>query len=70
MACINTSILTDTDVFFKWIEESFLQPIDYEKVALGSDVIFVGYPAGFYDVANNLPLLRRGAIASVPEVDS
>ena len=69
LACINASILIGTDVVFKWIEESFLQPIDYEKVALGSDVIFVGYPAGFYDVANNLPLLRRGAIASVPDVD-
>ena len=36
---------------------------------MGSDVIFVGYPTGYYDVANNLPLLRRGVIASVPNVD-
>ena len=69
LACINASILTDTDVFFKCLEPNFLQPIDYEQVVMGSDVVFVGYPRGFYDVANNLPLLRRGVIASVPDVD-
>ena len=69
MACINVSSLTRTDVFFKCLDEKFLKPIDYDKVVLGSDVIFVGYPTGFYDVVNNLPLLRRGVIASVPDVD-
>ena len=69
LACINVSILTDTDVFLKWIDDRFLKPIDYEQVAMGSDVVFAGYPRGFYDVANNLPLLRRGVIASVPDVD-
>ena len=69
LACINVSILTRTDVFFKCLGDDFLEPIDHERIAMGSDVIFVGYPTGFYDVANNLPLLRRGAIASVPDVD-
>ena len=69
LACVNVSALTRADVFFRWIEGDFLKPIDYEKVAMGSDVVFVGYPRGFYDVVNNLPLLRRGVIASVPDID-
>ena len=69
LACVNVSMLTRTNVFFKELDDSFLQPIDYEKVALGSDVVFVGYPLGYYDAVNNLPLLRRGVIASVPNVD-
>ena len=69
LACINVSRLTRTDVFFKSLDGNSLKPINYEEVAMGSDVIFVGYPRGFYDVANNLPLLRRGVIASVPNVD-
>ena len=69
LACINVSILGDMAVFTKWLDESFLDPIDYEKVAMGSGVIFVGYPQCIYDKANNLPLLRSGVIASVPDVD-
>ncbi len=32
---------------------------------LGTDVLVIGYPKGLYDEANNLPLARRGSIASV-----
>ena len=32
-------------------------------------MLFIGYPQGFYDTENNLPLLRRGVIASVPGID-
>ena len=69
LACISVSVLSNMAVFIKQLDESFLQPIDYEQVVMGSDIIFVGYPRGFYDVANNLPLLRKGVIASVPDVD-
>ena len=69
LACVNVSDITKTDAFHKHLDYNVLTPIDYEKLTLGSDVIFVGYPRGFYDVANNLPLLRRGVIASVPNVD-
>jgi hypothetical protein len=69
LACISVSVLGEMAVFTRWLDASFLQPIPYEQVAMGSDIIFVGYPQGFYDVANNLPLLRKGVIASVPDVD-
>ena len=69
LACINVSSITHTDAHFHGLHDSFLASIDYEKVAPGSDVIFVGYPVGLYDPVNNLPLIRRGSIASMPNID-
>ena len=31
LACINVSILTRTDVFFKCLGDDFLEPIDYDE---------------------------------------
>ena len=69
LACINASAITHTDIYSRSLSDVFLKPIDYNKVILGSEIIFIGYPRGFYDVVNNLPLLRKGVIASVPNVD-
>lgn len=69
LACINASALTHTDAFHRYLSGDVLKPIDYEKVVVGSEVIFVGYPANRYDIVNNLPLIRKGWIASMPDVD-
>lgn len=69
LACVNVSDLTETDIFHKHLDHNLLNPIDYDRVTLGSSVIFVGYPEGYYDVVNNLPLIRRGSIASMPSID-
>ncbi len=69
LACINISAIAHSDVFFKYITKEFLQPIDYQKVVLASQVIFVGYPVDYYDKVNNLPIVRSGVIASMPDVD-
>lgn len=34
-------------------------------IPLGADLLLVGFPKGLYDEANNLPLARRGSLASV-----
>lgn len=69
LACVNVSSIANSDAYFKYIEEDFLTPINYEKVALGSEVLFVGYPSDYYDVTNNLPLVRKGTLASLPNID-
>lgn len=69
LACVDVSPITYSDACVKYIGEEFLTPIDYEKVALGSDVLFVGYPNGYYDAVNNLPLVRKGTLASMPNID-
>lgn len=69
LACINASGITDTNAFYRYLNHAFLEPIDYKKIAPGSNVIFVGYPENRYDVVHNLPLVRKGSIASIPSVD-
>ena len=69
LACINITDISQTDAFYRHIDNQFLRPIDLEKVALGSDVLFVGYPDSRYDTINNLPLVRKGSLASLPGID-
>ena len=69
LGCVDVSRIVHSDAFVKSIGKEFLTPIDYGRVALGSEVLFVGYPDDYYDTVNNLPLLRRGALASMPDVD-
>ena len=69
LACVNVSGIASRDVFYRQLDDKVLKPIDDAKVAPGSSVIFVGYPQGYYDFKNNLPLIRRGSIASIPNVD-
>ncbi len=69
LACVNVSGISHENVFYKHLDSEFIKDIDYEFIAPGSEVIFVGYPANRYDMVNNLPLIRKGTISSVPEVD-
>ena len=69
LACVDVSRITHSDAAIKHIGGQFLTPIDYERVALGSEVLFVGFPDDYYDTVNNLPLVRKGTLASMPNVD-
>lgn len=39
------------------------------EIGLMEDVLFIGYPSGLFDAANNLPLARRGITATPCTVD-
>ena len=70
LACINVSQFTHEKAYFRPRSSDFLEPpLDERKLHPGTDVLFVGYPDGRYDVVNHLPLIRRGTIASVPAID-
>ena len=69
LACVDVSSISHSDACVKHLDEKFLTPISDERVALGSDVLFVGYPNDYYDITNNLPLVRRGTLASMPDID-
>lgn len=69
LACVDVSMFTHKDAYVQCIDSSFLTPIEYEKVALGNDVLFVGFPNDIYDIKNNLPLVRKGTLASLPNLD-
>jgi len=40
-----------------------------EKLGPATDVLVVGYPAGYYDMTNNYPMFRKGITATHPAVD-
>ncbi|MCG8431292.1 MAG: serine protease [Candidatus Omnitrophica bacterium] len=69
LACVNISRIDERNIFYKYIYDSFLEPIDFNRTPPGTDVIFVGYPENRYDTIHNLPIIRKGSIASVPSVD-
>lgn len=69
LACFDVTDILSENVYFKYLDKGHLNPIDYNAVAPGSEVIFVGYPEDRYDTVNNLPLIRTGSVASIPDVD-
>ena len=74
LACVDVTPLAHMRVegkplYIIQLDDKFLTPINYEKVTLGSDVLFIGYPNNFYDTRNNLPLARKGSLSSIPSVD-
>lgn len=69
LACVNVSDITHRNVFIRNLDEKFISKFDASKVLVSSDVIFVGYPYDRYDVRNNLPIVRKGSIASLPSLN-
>ena len=69
LACVDVSRITHCDAVTKHLGGEFLTPIDYDRVALGREVLFVGFPDDYYDTVNNLPLVRKGTLASMPNID-
>jgi Trypsin-like peptidase domain len=54
---------------FRPLDHEFLRPIDESCIHSGTDVLLVGYPDGRLDQVHNLPLIRKGSIASIPSTD-
>lgn len=70
LACVNLSRIESDGCFFRTIDLSAMSPTFEEDWLIPNrEVCFVGYPEGFYDKNNNLPILRRGVVASLPKVD-
>jgi len=71
LACINISMIGhhEPPIFYKNVTDELIPDFEHERLLPGNDVWFVGYPANRFDTANNLPVLRRGYIASIPKVD-
>lgn len=42
---------------------------DIQNLDAVEEILFVGYPKGIYDKANNLPIFRKGSTATHPRID-
>lgn len=71
IAVVNISSIIENNplIFYKSLREENWADFNDEKLIPTADVIFVGYPIGFSDQLNNLPISRAGKIASHPRVD-
>ncbi len=71
LACINASGITQPEhnIYYRNLTMEMISDFNEDRLAPGLDIWFIGYPENRFDVANNLPLLRRGYIASYPKVD-
>ena len=70
MACTNVSgIGANNKVFYKPLHPDMISNFEEDDLLPGTDVWFIGYPDNRFDVAHNLPILRKGYIASIPKVD-
>jgi hypothetical protein len=71
LACINASNVTkpEHNVYYKNLYPEMVSDFSEENLIPGLDVWFVGYPENRFDVSNNLPLLRKGYISSIPKID-
>lgn len=71
LACINVSAITlpEHNVFYKSLKPDMIADFSEKDLLPGKDVWFVGYPENRFDTSHNLPILRRGYIASIPKID-
>jgi hypothetical protein len=71
LACINISKISDPTlgIFYRTLNTALLCDLDDANLFPGCEVWFVGYPENRFDTTHNLPILRRGFVASIPRVD-
>lgn len=69
----NTTLDADSMRKFNASKVNFISPENFlpndTELSSFSDVTVVGYPLGFHDYENNLPVYRKGSIASSYPVD-
>jgi Trypsin-like peptidase domain len=71
VACLNISALANVGIplHYKAIDIENFFNFERSDIVSAEKIIFVGYPTGFYDQVNFLPILRTGTIASIPSVN-
>lgn len=70
VACINISeVYNNHPIANLTINVEDFANFDMDSLIVGQKVIFVGYPQGFFDTKNFLPVARFGTIASIPSMD-
>jgi V8-like Glu-specific endopeptidase len=71
VACANISGLNNRGIKLHISVLKTEDFLNFERGQLraGMKILFVGYPTGYFDKKNLLPIMRSGIIASIPSVD-
>ena len=71
LACLPVTGIKGSEhqVFCTVANDALTSIPDSMIVHAGKEVFFIGYPDNRFDAVHNLPILRRGYIASLPDID-
>jgi hypothetical protein len=71
LACVNISNFGEPalGLYFRHYPHQNLLEDASQALSIGQDIFFIGYPENRFDKVHNLPLLRKGCIASAPNID-
>ena len=69
LACIDMRGIQTKQFDIPTIAPGFLEELDVDRIGVGSDVLYSGFPNGMKDARNGLALMRKGSIASIPTMD-
>lgn len=71
LACVNIPNFgtPDLGLYFRHYSEKNFSNLTEQNLIVGSEVMFIGYPDNRYDQINNVPIIRKGCIASAPKLD-
>ena len=62
--------MDNVELFFKAVPERVIAKGDtLKKLDAIENIIFVGYPAGLWDVKHLIPIIRQGITATPPQLD-
>lgn len=64
-SALNQGEASGTPYFFRKLDKGYLPtPEDIEEMIGLESILMIGYPNGLWDTVNNLPIFRRGTLAS------
>ena len=67
---VGYNLLFSTSPSFRLIcQLESTEELDTNRIGVGSDVLYTGFPNGMKDARNGLALMRKGSIASIPTMD-
>lgn len=71
VACANISSVGNQNLplHIKALDFEHFFDFDRSTLTAGTQILFIGYPTGFYDKKHSLPVMRVGFIASIPSID-
>lgn len=69
LACLDLRGIETKGYDVPILAPGFLRKLEYERIGVGSEVLYAGYPKGMKDHLNGLALMRSGSVASIPTMD-
>lgn len=71
LACINISTFGEPEIgiYFRHLPSVNFPEMTEDTLVVGSDIWFIGYPENRFDVVHNIPIFRKGCIASPQKLD-